>query len=237
MSLKEKNLITAFYTSQPAPTIQFSGYEWEVKQGEKVGPGPNNWLGTNESVWVDDQGKLHLRIIHRNGKWYAAEVINKETLGYGTYRFYLEARTDLLDPNAVIGLFTYDSISRDAAENDFREIDIEFSRWGQSGNANVGQYMVQPNNNYTFKKSLTGDWTTHAFEWTPEKIFFYSHHGHSETSPNANYIINQWTYEGENIPNSKNEKVSINFWLNKGEAPLYGKEIEIVISKFEFIPN
>lgn len=42
--------------------INFAGRYWWVKNGTNLGPGPNNFSDSEESVWVDDAGKLHLKI-------------------------------------------------------------------------------------------------------------------------------------------------------------------------------
>ena len=68
-----------------------------------------------------------MKIVKTAGKWVCAEVVLQQTLGYGTYRFYLDSPVDSLDPNVVLGLFTWND---DPAFNN-RELDIEFARWGR----------------------------------------------------------------------------------------------------------
>ncbi len=224
-------------------TINWSGYTWNVKDssGRKWGPGPNYFSGSNDNVWVDREGRLHLKITKRKNKWYCAEVYNTQTLGYGTYRFFIDGRPDQLDPNITLGLFTYDSISDDAEANNYREIDIEFAKWGNP-NALNSQYVVQPYTNPSnierFQTSLNGNRSTHSFKWTPSEITFMSLHGHysDPPSPLEWYLIKEWSYNGEDIPDTKNEKADINLWLMEGMAPLDKQEAEIIITKFEFIP-
>ena len=218
--------------------INFSGYNWKVKASEssKVGPGVNYFSDSEENVWVDNDG-LHLKITNRDGKWYCAEVFTERTLGYGKYIFYVVARIDTLNENVVLGLFTYDY---DYSPY-YREIDIEFARWGDPSGQN-SQYVIQPwdvsGNRYQFNTSLNGTWTTHLFDWNPDSIFFQSLHDHIDmpTTINPNYVINSWTYSGNYIPESGNEKVRINLWLFNGVAPSDGKEIEVVIKEFHFLP-
>jgi len=115
-------------------SIYFSGENWFVKAGSgRLGPGPNYFSDSQNNVWVDSQGRLHLRITKVGGKWYCAEVISARSFGYGTYRFYLDSPVDALDSNAVVGLFTW---SDDPAFNN-RELDIEFGRWGTTNNLNA----------------------------------------------------------------------------------------------------
>src|SRR5258708_3441244 len=115
--------------STPRPEVRrlrFSGYDWTVKSSDgRVGPGPNYFSDSNDNVLVDAQGRLHLLITQPNGRWYCAEVISIRSFGYGTYRFYLDTNLDNLDPQIVLGMFTWN----DAPAYNHREIDIEVSRW------------------------------------------------------------------------------------------------------------
>jgi hypothetical protein len=117
------------------PTIQFSGYEWAVKAGVSLGPGPNDFSSSSNNVWVDDQGRLHLKITQTDQKWSCAEVYMMQSLGYGNYTFQASSRVDLLDKNVIGSPF----IHRD----DTHELDVEFSRWGNESGPNA-QFVVQP---------------------------------------------------------------------------------------------
>lgn len=127
--------------------IAFAGYDWVVKNyAWEVGPGPNRFSDNSRNVWVDAAGRLHLRIEKRKKTWYCAEVICTESLGHGTYRFYLDSDVAELDPNVVLGLFTWS----DTPGFNNREVDIEFSRWGDRNGPNA-QFVVQP---YYFPNNL-----------------------------------------------------------------------------------
>ena len=218
-------------------TIIFSGYKWEVKSSEsKAGPGPNYFSDKEEDVWVDEDGRLHLKIAQKDGKWYCTEVISDSSFGYGKYIFYVASRVDKLDKNIVVGLFTWDT---GAPEHNYREIDIEFSRWGQTTNDNA-QYVIQPytepRNMKRFSMELNGDYSTHMFEWKPDSIFLQSIHGQYVTPPDTSYLIESWIYTGKDIPPAGNENVRINFWLFRGEPPSDGNDAEVIIKEFEFMP-
>ncbi len=227
-------------------TIEFSGYEWMVKfSNTPVGPGQNYFSGSEENVWVDEQGQLHLKITERDGKWECAEVYTTESLGYGEYTFYVASRVDQLDKNVVAGLFTWD----DVPEYNHREIDIEFSRWGDENNDNL-LYTVQsgvlpnpPENYDSFNMALNGDFSTHSFVWESNRISFQSLHGHYDSPPDPMYIINSWNYFGDDNPIPGNEKVHINLWLidtngdGIGDPPSDGQEAEIIIKGFEYVPT
>ncbi len=113
--------------AKPHGTLTFSGYTWTIKKSgaHRVGPGPNYF--SKKNAWVDSSGRLHLAITKVGRHWAVGEVVNTRSLGYGTYTWVLASRVDNLDPNMVLGLFTYDS---NPAYNN-REIDIEASRSGQ----------------------------------------------------------------------------------------------------------
>ncbi len=56
-----------------ATTLHFSGYDWTVKSGNDLGPGPCNWNESN--VWVDAGGALHLKISNVDGAWSEVEIV------------------------------------------------------------------------------------------------------------------------------------------------------------------
>src|ERR1051325_4138450 len=73
-------------------SISFSGYNWSVKTSNgKVGPGPNYFSDSTSNVWVDAQGRLHMKIQKVRNRWNCSEVILQASLAYGTYRFYLDS--------------------------------------------------------------------------------------------------------------------------------------------------
>ncbi len=206
-------------------TISFAGINWYVRSGTG-GPGPNNWSDSPSSVWVDGDGRLHLKIRKVNNEWQCAEIYAQQSFGYGEYTFYVASNVENYDKNIVVGLFTY--------ENDSREIDIEFSRWGNSSNV-AGWYTVQPppynsSNQQSFALNLSGDYSTHKFIWSSSNIFFQSYHGHYPNLPNSSYLIKQWTYSGSNNPPVGNERLHINFWLLNGTPPTNQQDAELIIS-------
>jgi hypothetical protein len=216
-------------------TLLFSGYRWTVKRSVlPVGPGPNYFSESGENAWVDEQGQLHLKITQRDGRWYCSEVVSNEAFGYGKYIFSVASRVDQLNENVVLGLFTWDG----APEENHREIDIEFSRWGEVANENA-QFVVQPWNRFgnmqRFPIQLNGDSSTHSFDWRSEYIFFQSLHGSYATPPDSSDIIASWKYTGGDIPRPGNENASVNLWLLNGTPPSDRKDVEIILKKFEFI--
>lgn len=251
-------------------TIVFSNLFWHIKSSD-VYEGPGNNLFSGSNVWKDSEGKLHLRITKGNdGKWYCSEIYSDSNFSYGTYRFYIES-SNLgplsLNENVVFGMFTWDDNSFYNMAN--TEIDIEFAKWGWSGAVsnplNTLQYSVQPTNGGKNTERLyrpaslpnLGNYSTHIFNWTPQKISFYSYAGYDITNPKT--LTATWAFDDSESARFKDEggkcsmpivipeptqttKVRINLYLfdangdGIGDPPGDNKEIEVVISKFEFIP-
>jgi hypothetical protein len=208
------------------PTVlSFDGYQWLVKSStRKIGPGPNLFATSN--AWVAADG-LHLRISKVNGKWNAAEVINQSSLGRGTYSWTVQGDLDGLDRNAVLGLFTWND---DSADN-HRELDVEFSRWGNAADPTNGQFVVQPystNGNLlriTQPSGVTS--STQSFTWGVSSVAFAS----SAATPSS------WTYTGPDVPQPGGENARMNLWLFRGAAPSNGATVEVVITDFAFTPG
>ncbi len=226
-SLKEK-----YYKGD---TIQFSGFDWIIKDSKEriTGPGKNYFSSSKENVWIDSLGKLHLKIIQRNEKWYSAEVRLTESLGYGRYIFYIDPLPQALDKDMVIGLFMYDH--KDTS-NFHKEVDIEFSKWGKEKNEN-SQYVIQPYENqpHRFESDLNYS-SKHSIAVRKRKIEFISHYN-DETFPDTlNTTIQKWKYKPENVYRTGDEKVSINVWLYKATETSSLKPVEVIISGFDFVP-
>lgn len=218
----------------PEPTdrvISFSGFEWIVRTSgtAEQGPGPNLFSDSKENVWVDDQGRLHLKIVEKGGLWYCAGITQRHSLSHGKYIFYVSSDVSKLDQNVVGGLFTY--------MNDEEEIDIEFSKWSDPDNMD-SQFAVQPShkpaNKVRYDLNLNGGPSVHAFDWQKDHIDFISMRGHDLEADESN-IIHQWNYTGGDIPPDSEERLKINLWLFRGQPPSDGQEHEMIIEKVEYI--
>jgi hypothetical protein len=208
-----------------ARTIQFAGLSWTVKSGYG-GPGPNFWSDSTESVWVDAQGRLHLKIRQVEGVWCSAEVLAQQSFGYAQYTAKLSSNPELYDPNAVVGLFVY--------QNDTEEIDIELTKWGNASDPDTGQFAVQPSvpgtsSRVRFPTGLTGTNppSTHHFTWSPDYIFFQSYRGHADELPSPSDLMREHTYIGSKIPPLSTATYRINFWMFQGRTPT--SEMELIV--------
>ena len=218
------------------PKIEFAGRTWTVKTSAGlVGPGPNIFDGDN--VLVDGRGRLHLAIEPRevNGQtvWTSSEVILDEPLGYGTYTFNVKSPVNDLDPNVVLGLFTWDTNPGDFN----REIDIEISKFGNAADSTNAGFTVQPydasGHQHRFEVD-TSRRTRYSFDWMPEEIEFSAIRGRKRS-------LSDWSFSDAvngagAVPDAGQAQVRINLWLFRGNAPTDGQPVEVVISDFTFAP-
>lgn len=220
-----------------AGTIKFCDYTWVVRSSGRGGPGPNYWDPNN--AWVDGNGYLHLKITQREGRWYCSEVFTQNRLGFGRYQFRIIGSVDKLDRNVVFGLFNYPT--GDVGRDGTHEIDIEFSRWGNSS-APIGNYTVWPATNgvrresKSFPFTLNSEQSTHRFTWSPTNVFFQSLHGHHD---DASDPFASWRFSPPDAVAHISQKpmpVHINLWCFSGRAPTDGQPVELIVRAFKFTP-
>ncbi len=241
--------------------ISFSGYEWYIKSSNQVvGPGPNFFGGSDKNVWLDSDGKLHLKITREGNQWNCAEVISTAEMGYGTYIWTVEGDLTTMNEKAILGLFTWNSHSFQTQGNS--EVDIEFARWGAINDSTLLTYSNQPvwfsvtgpyqerSTKPAMQVSTLKEVTTHAFIWSPSSINWRSYKG--DKYP-GDELIASWDFDLNNPPRKKYEgnnvsddiiipapedstNARMNLWLLNGEAPADNSETEVVIRSFNFIP-
>jgi hypothetical protein len=221
-----------------ARRIVFSGHEWRVKTSSaSVGPGGNLFSDTDENVWVDDAGQLHLKMTATREGYRCAEVMSAESFGYGTYTFTLGTPLGQIDPDTVVlGFFTWS----DLPEEHHREIDIEFTRWGDSSSGN-SQFVVQPfglpGNIERFETPDTAAPTIHSFTWLQRSVSFTTALAEGAMPGTPGKVVHEWRYEGPSVPHPATESVRMNLYLISGQTPpSSGQDIEVVITSFEFTP-
>ncbi len=215
--------------------INFAGGLWLVKDSPfptPAGPGPNFWDSTADSVFVDAQGKLHMKIRQIGGVWHSSQVSLLEPLAFGDYRFQVEGDPDLLDPNVILGLFQFTT--------DIEEIDIELSRWGNAADPDAGQFVVQPYTNSPdnidrFSLVDAGALSTYRFNWQADSVFFEAFKGGADVPQADTDILHQYYYDGPDVPPlAPFAQIHINLWLMGGMAPINGQEVEIIISDYAY---
>ena len=221
-------------------TVQFSGYIWDVRPAETGGPGPNRW--DPKSVRMDAQGRLHLRLIHRDGQWQCAEVSTQKSFGFGRYEFNVLGPLDTFDPNVVLGLFDYPNPGQ--GPDGTNEIDIEYSRWGKPSalpaSATIYPATAQqaklgpPAVSYAFPVPSGLADTTQRFTRTAHSVRIQCLR--SQGQSNGEYA--RWLFHPANSQCLPQEPlpVHINLWLFQGHPPANGQELEVIIKRFSFVP-
>lgn len=209
-------------------TVVWSGATWQVKTSNAaVGPGPCVFAKANVSV---ASGALHLKVQKSAaGAWTCAEVIGPKSYGYGTYTFTVNSRVDSLDPNVVLGLFTWS----DKAPYAHREIDIEFARWANAADPTNGQYVVQPYGSVNHLKRFAQDALTASvqqFTWRAGSISWKT------VDPATGSTVASYAYTGTDVPIPGDERVHLNLWLFNGAAPTNGAAVDVAVSAFSYTP-
>ncbi|MGE3173477.1 MAG: hypothetical protein AB7O97_12705 [Planctomycetota bacterium] len=235
-----------------ARTLAFAGRTWAVKESAApVGPGGNRFTASPQDVFVDAHGRLHLRVVQRGGQWWSSEVVLQGDVGHGTYWFTTESQVGLLDPNLTFGAFTWDSFGDDATIPAWphREIDFEDSRWGNGGDPNSSQVVVQPFTQpgnvvrYDTPPLGAAPTLTRFFHWAPDRIEFRVALGaHSPGTLAGATVLHASDYVhdpavGHRVPPAGRQQFRFNFWINQGGAPLDGQTAEVVVSDFRYSPT
>lgn len=222
-------------TVSAAGTISFSGYTWNVKSGNGLGPGPNTW--DTKNVWVDASGLMHLKLSYDSisAKWTCAGITSAQNFGYGTYQWMIQGPVTALDKNVVAGFFHY------SGPDGFNEMDVEFARWGDAAKPNLN-FSVYPASGSTGKEQhATYNWvqsggtaSTHRYTWTSSSVVFKSMNGFYNDDTNM-FFTHTFVPPVTVIPTAA-MPVKMNLWCFRGMAPTDGKEVELVIRSFKFTP-
>jgi hypothetical protein len=219
--------------------VDFSGYKWSIKvQNKPAGPGPNFFSDRVEDLWVDDEG-LHLTISKRDGNWYCAEVILQESFGYGSYIFQTKTEPEYVDANVIAGMFTWEA----GLPWPNRELDFEFARWSNPDDSTNAQFVIQPFTTsgnlvrYRVEPDKKDPYLTQVMTWQKGKVHFKTARGRFD-SPRISEeaVIIAWTYTGNGVPEPRNENIRINLWLDDGKPPVSDKPIDLVVTKFLYLP-
>ncbi len=210
-------------------TLQFSGYEWRVRNAPSNRGNRTN-LYDPLNAWTDESGALHLRVAKQSGEWTCAEVTLTRSFGYGTYSFVVRD-TSHLEPAIVFSMFTWDYAGDD--QNN-REMDIEISRWGDPASKNA-QYGVQP----FYVAANVARFTappgvlTHSFRWEPGRVSFRTVRG-SVTDVESEVVSEHVFTSGVPPPGIESVRMVL-YLFGKTENPVQNGA-EVVIEKFEYLP-
>jgi hypothetical protein len=209
-------------------TITFSGYDWLVRQLPNDRHGMNDYDPRN--VWVDADGCLHLLLTERDGKWTSADVRLTRSLGYGTYAFDVRD-TSQLEPSAAFSMYTFDPLGSD---QNFRELTVDVSRWGDPGNMN-GQFVVQPETvpANVLRFAVPAGHVTHSFRWEPGRVSFKAvQHG---STPGADTVLAERLFTAR-VPTAGAERPQLTLLYDRSSPRPPSKAVEVVVEKFVFLP-
>jgi len=213
----------------PTPkTITFSGYDWLVRQTQNDRHGMNDYDGRN--VWLDGDGRLHLLLTERDGRWTSADIRLTRSLGYGTYSFDVRD-TSQLDPSAAFSMYTFDPLGSD---QNFRELTVDVSRWGEPGNMN-GQFVVQPETvpANVFRFAIPAGLVTYSFRWEPGRVSFKAVRG-SATAGDDGFVAERLFTA--RVPTAGAERPQLTLLYDRSAARPPSKTVEVVVEKFTFLP-
>jgi hypothetical protein len=217
-------------TFAPTKPLKFSGYEWAVRTVPSNRGGSVNQYDP-DNAWTDANGALHLRITHRSGLWYCAQLALTRSLGYGTYIFRVRDVSHL-EAAAVFSMYTFDEWHGDPY---YREMDVEISRWGDAANPNNAQYGIQPfyvpGNVYQFKAPAGP--MTYTMRWKSGDVAFTT--TRSPRDGTANTVVAEHEFTS-GVPSPGQEKIKLQVYLVPSDKYPLQEGGEVIIDKFEYLP-
>ncbi len=208
----------------PSSALQFSGYEWRVRDAISNRGGRNNPYSA-DNAWTDAGGALHLRIKKTAGRFECAEVALTRSLGYGTYSFSVRDLSNL-PPLITLEMYTWDYSGTD--QNN-REIDVTIRRLS-AGRKDNARYLLQPyqvsSNLHEF--DLPPGAYVHSFRWQPGQIEFVT-----ITAGSGKRIAQHNFTLGVPTPGLESARITLYLPNNASSQPA---EAEVVIDRFEYTP-
>jgi hypothetical protein len=246
--------------SAHATSINWSGYTWDVRDNANrlEGPGwPTGNRFSQNGVWVDSQGYLHLQIFKdAAGNWQCAELQTEQSLGFGQYTMMVMGvmkngkltAIQNLDKNAVFAMFHYPPTT--LGPDGTHEMDIELSYWGYD----KSQYEDFMNWSIyaTVPKSTTNNLAGQNWHGAPEpatvspiapqihqyyrsqsSILFKALDGWSLQPLASTYLQGLTSTQISQAP----MPVHFNLWLNQAVPPTDGQPVEVVVKFFEYLPQ
>jgi hypothetical protein len=206
----------------PSPVLDFSGYQWRLRDAPSSRGGTNVYSSSNISV--DERGAMHVRIAKTEKDWSCSEASLTRNLGYGTYEFVVRG-LETLEPAAAFSMFTYDYASGSLRN---REMDIEISRWGDPVNKNA-QYALQPFDVATnvFRFNIPPGTLTFSLRWEQGRITFRTLHG--------TVLVSEHTFTA-GVPPPGIESIRVAFYVYRAAVVKLQHPMEVVIERFTYYP-
>jgi hypothetical protein len=254
-----------------ATQFSFAGRTWDIRNDAcspdamPAAPGPNYWCaeqGSGKDVWVDPDGKLHLKVrYHSELNAYSSVEVQTMVSGCGSYEFVVDGTSgmpDSLNENVILGMFTYAS----STSQEHYEVDVEISDWGvpppappttrPAKNTRYTSYIadveqhVASDDYYVYFNSATPPRPAparaeHSFVWQnvmgDTTVAYQSVMKYSDSTPD--WTFGSVTHPSSIVPACPTSPIParINLWLFRGIQP--GSTTlpaqEVVISDFSFV--
>jgi hypothetical protein len=206
--------------------LNFSGYEWIVRQSPGNPAGARN-LYNAANAWVDAKGYLHLRVRKDASGWTSAEVNLPRSLGYGTYSFVM-SDVSQLEPAVCLTVSSWD------ASGPYQEMDIEISRWGEAAGKNA-QYVVQP---YYVPANVVRFLAppgrlTWSFDWEPGRVAYRTVRD-SDSMAKADVVASHLFTSG--VPPPGRENIHLNLFVLDNRHIHLQRGTEVIVEKFDYLP-
>jgi hypothetical protein len=212
--------------SSPSKTIDFSGYQWRLREVPSSRGGANNNYSA-KNVWTDSSGALHMKIAPDGNDWTCAEISLTRSLGYGTYKVTVRDASKLDEVN-VFTMFTWD-YARPVENNG--EMDMEFRHW--SGSRENFEYLVSPfyAGQNAIRALMPPAALIHSLRWEPGRAAFRT----VRASDPAGKAVAQNIFTS-NIPEHGIESFRMCLYIDRYRGLPSAEGSEVVIEKFEYFP-
>jgi hypothetical protein len=231
--------------------ILFAGMNWQVNANESEFKIEGKYATSAENVFVDDEGKLHLKLKIVDNEPVGAEITVDSLLDLGEYIFFLDTKLstfpkncELLfrfcNPYEINGAGLAETGISIGFENSKIRNPIKYYAFNTTSRESEKHYLNAKNNLNTKHKNDTNG-TIYKVILVNEAITFIALNANSnkENSQNKANLISEYTFSEFNKSKSKNEltfykpsrkqKLFVNF--NCFDASQKLEEFEVVISK------
>lgn len=216
--------------------LSFSGYTWIRRNSPYIG-GPGNNCFDPAQVVVDGEGHLHLHLGASSSSC-GSELRLNQSFGYGQYRIHTIGRVDTLDPQAILGIFTWDPDSKPA----HTEMDIELGRWGVASDPLNAQFVLQPwgdpgnRRRFTISLSDSQNELTYYMKWYPASLEISVYHGHHFGVPPESDLIQRESFT-TGVPAPTQERFHFNLWRLCGNTCSLSQDQEVIVTDFSYNPS
>ncbi len=210
-----------------------AGYQTNVTQGRLLWSGINWRVYTQmeNNTWVDDQGRMHMKLQKIGDSWYRTELDSPTKYLYGKFIWNVNSTSLQFERNTSIGLFTY--------TDDSHEIDIEINQWpgyeprlwftnqpgSLSNNPDNIHYSVYNDSPYLGATNVT-----YTFDWEPTYI------NYSAINSDGSLISN-WNYTNASAVPHVAATLIEDIGTVMRYTPVSGQPKEIVFNSFQYIDS